>query len=340
MNELISIIVPVFNIKDYLTKCVESLVNQTYKNTEIILVDDGSTDGSELLCEKLKSTSPSVKAYHKKNGGLSDARNYGITKSSGQYITFVDGDDYLHPKACEILYRVAKDFNAKLVVGGLMIVDDKDSIIKEPPLCSEVSVRSYEDALKLVFDGKGYSACGKLYAKELFDDIIFPVGKIDEDFATVYKLFIESKEIVYSPDYIYYYYKRHGSITKSGFNKSKLDFVYNAIEAANYIKNNVSNAELHDRANAYLCRRIDSTIRLILNDNNSKLYTKELKDIVRLLRSYRKNIFASPFIGKKNKALMMLDMINPKLVLLKNKVQRQKKVKHEINQHLSTNRKA
>ena len=107
MNELISIVVPVFNIKDYLIKCVESLVNQTYKNTEIILVDDGSTDGSELLCDKLKSTYPSVKAYHKKNGGLSDARNYGIIKSSGQYITFVDGDDYLHPKACEILYRAA-----------------------------------------------------------------------------------------------------------------------------------------------------------------------------------------------------------------------------------------
>ena len=325
MNELISIVVPVFNIKDYLIKCVESLVNQTYKNTEIILVDDGSTDGSELLCDKLKSTYPSVKAYHKKNGGLSDARNYGIIKSSGQYITFVDGDDYLHPKACEILYRAAKDFNAKLVVGGLMIVDGKNRIMKEAPLCSEVSVRCYEDALKLVFDGKGYSACGKLYARELFNKIVFPVGKIDEDFATIYKLFIESKEIVYAPDYIYYYYMRQGSITKSGFNKSKLDFVYNAIEAANYIKNNVSNAELHDRANAFLCRRIHLTIRLIINDSNSKLYKKELKDIVRLLRSYQKDIFTSPFIGKKIKILMMLEIINPKLVLLEYKVQRMKK---------------
>lgn len=325
MSELISIIVPVFNIKDYLLKCVESLVNQTYKNTEIILVDDGSTDGSDILCDSLMNSYSSVKVYHKKNGGLSDARNYGILKSSGKYITFVDGDDYLHPEACETLFRIATSLNAKLVVGGLMIVDEKGNVRKEASLCSEVVVCSYEDALKLVLDGKGYSACGKLYARELFDEISFPVGKVDEDFATMHKLFIESKEIVYSPDYVYYYYKRQGSITKCSFNKSKLDFVYNAVDVANFIRVNLSNVELQERANAYLCRRIDSTIRLIINDKNSNLYSKELEDIVRILRSYKKDIFASPFIGKKDKIIMMLEIINPKFVLIKYKIQRLKR---------------
>ena len=100
-TEMISVIVPVYNIKNYVEKCVNSIINQTYQNFEIILVDDGSSDGSEVICDKLAMCDERIRTYHKANGGLSDARNFGIDKSRGKYISFVDGDDLLHPDAIE-----------------------------------------------------------------------------------------------------------------------------------------------------------------------------------------------------------------------------------------------
>nr|WP_300658193.1 glycosyltransferase family A protein [uncultured Acetatifactor sp.] len=117
-TEMISVIVPVYNIKNYVEKCVNSIINQTYQNFEIILVDDGSSDGSEVICDKLAMCDERIRTYHKANGGLSDARNFGIDKSRGKYISFVDGDDLLHPDAIELLLHNLTINKADISSGG------------------------------------------------------------------------------------------------------------------------------------------------------------------------------------------------------------------------------
>ena len=122
-NKLISIIVPIYNVEQYLTKCVESLINQTYKNIEIILVDDGSTDNSGIIADRLAKKDARIKIFHKENGGLSDARNYGVNKASSDLIMFIDSDDYYELFAVEYLVRVQERYNSDLVASGLESVN-------------------------------------------------------------------------------------------------------------------------------------------------------------------------------------------------------------------------
>lgn len=313
MDSVISIIVPVYNVGTYLRKCVDSLVKQTYQNIEIVLIDDGSTDGSGLLCDELKKIDKRIIVYHKKNGGLSDARNAGINVSKGDYITFVDGDDYLDTKACEVLISAAKRNQSRIVVAGLMLEWENGIVDKEKPLCDTERNMSSNESLKHIFEGRGYSACGKLYSRELFSEIQFPKGKLDEDFAIMYKLFIKSETITYIPDYVYFYYKRPGSITKSNFTVKKLDFVENAKDATKYISERFPDSELSERVNTFLCNRINMVIHLIIFDEDRLKYQKELIQLVNLLRSYWKIVLCSKYIDKKDRMVMISEMINPEL---------------------------
>ena len=122
MKERISVVVPVYNVEQYLEKCVNSIINQTYKNLEIILVDDGATDKSGKLCDELAKLDNRIMAYHKKNGGLSDARNYGVERATGDYIGFVDGDDYIDAEMYEKLYEAIKKENVDVAECNLKII--------------------------------------------------------------------------------------------------------------------------------------------------------------------------------------------------------------------------
>lgn len=316
MDELVSIIVPVYNVSAYLRKCVESLVNQTYERIEIILVDDGSTDNSGLLCDEWKKTDSRIVVIHKKNGGLSDARNAGIQFAKGAYMTFVDGDDRLTSNACEVLLDAAKRNSGQIVVAGLMLESTSGEVDYEESLCGKEQNVSSQDALKLVFQGRGYSACGKLYHKEVFSDIRFPKGKLDEDFATMYKLFLAAENITYIPEYVYYYFSRTGSITKSAFSVQKLDFASNAEEAAVYIRQRFPDSEISARADAFLCRRIDMVIHLIVFDENRENYLGELVRMVKRLRTQWRTVLFSPFVDKMDRVVMLSEMVNPNIYRL------------------------
>lgn len=313
MDELVSIIVPVYNVSAYLRKCVESLVKQTYERIEIILVDDGSTDNSGFLCDEWKKTDSRIVVIHKENGGLSDARNAGIQLAKGAYVTFVDGDDRLASNACEVLLDAAKRYHSTIVVAGLMLESETGNVINEKPLCSCEQNLSFEDALKLILQGRGYSACGKMYRKDLFSGIGFPKGKLDEDFATMYKLFIKAISITYIPDYVYFYFKREGSITKSAFSVQKMDFVSNAQEAVSYLASHSQDKDIIERAKAFLCNRIDMVMHLILFDVNSDNFQKELKQLVQQLRAYWKTVFFSRHIDNRDRAVMISEMLNPNI---------------------------
>lgn len=237
-NELVSIIVPVYNVEKYLSKCINSIISQTYKNIEIILVNDGSTDESLNICQKYKRKDKRIVIVNKDNGGLSDARNFGIDKSIGKYITFVDSDDWLDEDTIEVALDYLKKNNADISVYGMSIDNDERCIKEKKP--KKKYILDSEKALIYLnsFKGIDCSACNKLYKKVLFKDVRFPVGKLCEDMYTIYKL-IDKAKVVTIPKAKYHYYQRQNSITRN--KKINMDYVFAAEEQEKYISANRPN---------------------------------------------------------------------------------------------------
>ena len=210
-NLLISVIVPVFNIEEYIKKCVASIVNQSYEKLEIILVDDGSTDKSGRICDELAENDARIFVYHKKNGGLSDARNYGIDRANGDIYAFVDGDDRIHHQMFEIMLSKMMEEGAELVTCTFEQKDDGgfDKEIRAEDI--KYKIISGADAIKDV-EIPLVVAWNKLYKKELFDAVRYPVGKLHEDEFVIHKIFNKSTKVVVLEESLYFYTVRRGSI--------------------------------------------------------------------------------------------------------------------------------
>lgn len=226
---LVSIVIPVYNVEKYVEKCVNSVLAQSYRNTEIILVDDGATDGSPTLCDQYAEKDDRVKVIHKKNGGLSDARNAGIEFATGEYLMFVDGDDYISPDMVEILYNAITREKAELsicnflyVTGDAALMDDNNTNL---PIQDEVI--SGEIVLKeKLFEPKSWywvTAINKLYDKRLFNEIRFEKGKIHEDEFILHKIMLQCKRIACVSDGLYFYVQRTQSIMHSKLSIKALD---------------------------------------------------------------------------------------------------------------------
>ena len=225
---LISVIIPVYNVEDYLHYAIESLGKQTYKNFEIILVNDGSTDDSGKLCDDYSEKYSNVRVFHKENGGLSDARNFGVQKAKGEFITFLDPDDYLEAYSLELLASVQKQHNCDIVstrvkATELYNVYSNHSLTEED--IKNVIVMDRDVFLEEAFYDKvaTVSACGKLYRKRILE-IPFPKGRIYEDLYIISEHVEKANKIVHTPIQIYNYYKRQGSIVNSKFTSKQYDF--------------------------------------------------------------------------------------------------------------------
>lgn len=212
MDDLISIIVPVYNVENYVEKCINSIINQTYKNLEIIIVDDGSKDNSGKICDELEKKDDRIKVIHKENGGLSDARNRGIKIAKGSYIGFVDSDDYIKEDMFETLYNLNKKYNSDIsIVSFYEIYNNKVIGVRNSKNLEELSKL---DAMKeVLIDSKIQSyAWNKLFKRELFEGIEFPTNKNFEDIATTLLLFEKANKVVLLEDPKYYYVRRDNSI--------------------------------------------------------------------------------------------------------------------------------
>lgn len=230
MNNLISIIVPIYNVELFLRKCIDSIKNQSYKNIEIILVDDGSPDNCGKFCDEYKQKDNRIKVVHKKNGGLSEARNYGIEIATGDYILFVDSDDYIANNMCQILLEKAQQYKADIVSCNLEeVFEDGSYKISKQDLNTNVQVFSNLEMIKLDFFDVTINTSvvwNKLYARKLFfgeHKIRFPVGKLHEDNYTVYKLYYYANKVVVINDVLYYYLRRSDSITGNPSAKNVID---------------------------------------------------------------------------------------------------------------------
>lgn len=226
-NPMISIIVPVYNVERYLKRCVKSLINQTYKDIEIILVDDGATDNSGIICDEFGKADKRIRVIHKKNGGLSDARNVGISASCGKYILLVDSDDYVEYTMCEELIKVAEETDADLVSFREKKVDEESGVVVENALkeTKTVKVMSGYEAGENYLYGKciQHSAWSKLYKRKLFDRVLFPVGMLAEDYATTYLYVFYSDKVAYYDRKLYFYGIRANSIMSQRSMKLTID---------------------------------------------------------------------------------------------------------------------
>lgn len=227
--DLISVIVPIYNVESYLERCIDSIIFQTYKNIEIILVDDGSPDRCGEICDLYAAKESRIKVIHKENGGLSDARNIGVKEAIGEYITFIDSDDFVAPEYIEYLYELLKSNNAD-ISSCCMYETNKDVF----EVCSkkqipDLSVLNGVDACKELL---GYlhlilvTACGKLYKSQIVKKYPFPKGRKHEDEATTCKYYYESDRVAIGNKCVYAYYNNPNSIMRSQTDVLNVDAIW------------------------------------------------------------------------------------------------------------------
>lgn len=226
----ISIIVPVYNVEEYLPKCLDTILNQSFRDFEVILVNDGSKDNSGFICEKYAKKDSRIRIIHKENGGLSSARNAGLDIAKGRYIGFIDSDDFIDLKMYEQLYNMIKIYNADIAICSYECVS-KHAIIKNKNYkdkLEEIKVFNNIEALNQTLEENGVEfivAWNKLYKSSVFENLRFKEGKVHEDEFIVHQVLYKSNIVVYTPKKLYYYLQRENSITGESFNIKRTDYL-------------------------------------------------------------------------------------------------------------------
>lgn len=310
MGEKISVIVPVYNVEQYLERCVDSIINQTYTNLEIILVNDGSTDNSGKLCDELAKKDERIRVIHKENGGLSDARNRGIDEAESDLVGFIDSDDYIDRDMYEMLLKNLNNTDADLSMCALYDVYNNTPEVQVTN--KETWELSSEQAIKMVMEAKilSVTAVNKLYRKSLFSDLKFEVGKIAEDAFIMIKLLDKCEKIVATNEKKYYYVHRENSITTQKFSTKFL----NVIEA--YEQNSNIILEKYPKLKDVAQTRMNWAYfyvldRLLLDDNYND---KELENkLISYLKNHRKDILNDPLFTKGRKIGFIALLLNRNL---------------------------
>ena len=314
----VSIIVPVYNVEKYLTKCVDSILAQTFQNMEVILVDDGATDKSGELCDVLGKKDSRIRVFHKENGGLSDTRNYGLKVAKGKYVAFIDSDDYIDSHMIECLYNLLITHGADISCCEIMDVYEEHQVCtqkRKGELCFDG-----KDALKqaLISNMIYLCVCNKMFLKSMFQEIQFPVGRYYEDAAIMPRLLFQAKKVALSFAPFYYYVHRENSITTEGFQQKHFDVIKAYEDNWEFIETKCADLlpEIKFRLNWAHFVVLDKMIqaKMTKNDTNYRNVSKHLK-------KEWKNILFCPYFNKNRKigiiALKINDMLYRYLVRLK-----------------------
>ena len=281
---LISMVVPIYNVEEYLKECLDSILGQTYRNLEIILINDGSTDGSFSICEEYAERDDRIRLISKKNGGLASARNRGIKEAKGDYIGFVDSDDRIHGKFVEAL------IHAILLNGCEIATSDYTNNLKKLKFAKNCNViLERNDAISGLLDDGGYKcfACNKLFKRTCFSGISFPEGELFEDIIPMYKLFNKAGRIAYIKCPLYYYRTRKGSISRARFSKGN----YHLIKSIDYLLRNALEDNKNDRDRlmlGYLSYYMGFVRRGMLAGADIE---KEIKRLRQLVKRNKRNIY-------------------------------------------------
>ena len=311
-EEKISIIVPVYNVEAYLERCVESILKQTYTNLEILLVNDGSTDKSGELCDKLALRDHRIRVIHKENGGLSDARNRGIDEASSNLIGFIDSDDYIDEDMYETLYRQMVASKADLSMCGHY------DVYHQIPEKQAAEIKTWElmpeEAIKMVMEAKilSVTAVNKLYKKALFEQLRFRIGKIAEDAFIMVDLIHQCSKIVATNEKKYYYVHRENSITTQKFSLKFLNVIEAYEQNAKIISENYP--DLYDVAIMRLNWAYFYVLDRLLVDNDFK--DKVLEDrLISYLKKNKKSILMDSRFTRARKMSFLALCLSRKLYL-------------------------
>ncbi len=225
MEELISIVIPVYNVKPFLRTCAESVFAQTFRNLEILFIDDGSTDGSGEICDELAAQDPRVRVIHQPNGGLSDARNTGIEACTGKWIYFLDSDDAISPVTIAHLWTACIKTRADVAVGDFLRFSTQEVPQERRSFASESF--GTEEALRrmLMNEGFGHQAWGKLFNRQLWSVLRFPKGLLYEDYAVIYDVMLGASKVAKVSDALYFYRMQEGSIMHSSIGEKNLSLL-------------------------------------------------------------------------------------------------------------------
>lgn len=297
MNELVTIIVPIYNVEKYLKKCIESILNQTYKKLEIILVDDGNLDSCGKICDEYSLIDNRIKVIHKKNGGLSEARNFGIDSAKGEYITFIDADDYMDEKFVENIMKIALKTKADLVISGLKDVYEYQKNVY-PDNSEYYEELSKEQAYRKVLlqEEIDVSANAKLYKREIFKNLRYPVGELYEDIKIIDKLIEKADTIVYTKYKGYFYLQRAGSIMYSPISEKKFVLIETVENLLKFIEKKYPNIK-NVAVRRYVYCNYHILGRAIL-DNNYYNMSKNLRNNI---LKYENSIFKENIYSTKEK---------------------------------------
>ena len=304
----VSVIVPVYNVEKYLDRCVQSILDQSYSDFEVLLIDDGSRDASGSLCDLWSRTDSRIKTYHKENGGLSDARNYGIDHAKGAYITFIDSDDYIGRDYLKILVDLVTEYRTQIAcVSSLTILENMTGT------CGGADDRGHistEEALKYMCTRKyfGVAAYGKLYKAELFENIRYPKGRIYEDLLTVPYLIDLSDSVSYSSSKQYCWVQRAGSITHVCHSEKEMRLHLEGLKKLiDFIDGN--HTAIHDAA---ICRYVDDSFAYTIHNLvYGGEYSERIGNIIACSRRYWREGLRNRYIGKFRKMEIILMTISP-----------------------------
>ena len=317
MKEKISVIVPVYNSISCLERCVRSICAQTYRNLEILLIDDGSTDGTDALCEQLAKEDARIRTFHKRNGGASSARNVGIEMASGLYLGFIDSDDYIEPDMYELMSRAMQERGEDFVLISRVVVDDMGGRL--PDVCiPPVQIRfceAVEFLKELLLHQGDCSFCTKLVRRELFQRHRFPEGVLNEDFSLLVDMLQEIRGIVILPKQCYHVVCRQESTTRrrsqDSFSRVFLDIVENADRMQELVDRRYPG--LHEYAVRFnLYQRLDYMLHVPIRQmkRDNVFYNRVRK----YLRRHSKDTITNPYLTGKNKIYLLLLTAAPKTV--------------------------
>lgn len=245
MEEKISVIIPVYCVEKYLSKCLNSVISQTYKNLEVILIDDGSPDRSGQICDAYAKRDARIQVIHKKNEGVARARNDGLTYATGAYISFIDSDDWIARNTYEILYKGLKKYGADCAVGGCVhaVENPKTGVLKRQKsktdcMDTEAECEDSIQAMRRVLVN-GSAIWNRLFKREIFDEVRFPVDRISDDEVAALHAYAKCTKVVFLNQDTYFYRIRPNSITTSSFSLQKMDIYYNSRDNLKFIRKNV-----------------------------------------------------------------------------------------------------
>ena len=319
MSELISVIVPIYNIKEYLERCIDSILAQTYQNIEVLMVDDGSTDGTSELVDKIALKDSRIRVFHKENGGSSSARNLAMTEAKGQYFSFIDSDDYIEPDMMEKLYQAIQNSGMPIAQGAREEIDEQGNIL--PDICippEKETVYASKDFMRELLLHKGdCSFCTKLTKACLFHEngFVFPEGKLNEDFHVLVKMLPFIPGIVSIPKRMYHVFYKSGSNTrvvdKNAFSRVYGDNVDNAEMVLHIVEKrypDLKNIAL--RFGFY--QRLDYLLHIPISRMTKD--EKQYREIVKYLRGNIGNILGNRELTKKQKLYLVVLAMMPRTV--------------------------